>query len=83
MTPKLNHIFLSPAPKNPPPFFIPPKYQYRAVNFLNGRVEAVGPDVTDISVGDTVAFDKDSGIEVEIGEQKFTVVKPAHIIAVV
>lgn len=83
MQPKSNYIFLSKIDTQVSGLIIPPKYQYRADKFHKGKVEAIGRKVTEVVVGDEVAYNKDLGIEVELSEKKFIVIRPQHIFAIV
>ena len=48
-----------------------------------GVVEAVGSEVKDVKVGDTVLFDKYSGSKVNIDEVEYLIVKEEDILGVV
>lgn len=48
-----------------------------------GKVEAVGSEVKDLKVGDTVLFDKYSGSRVNVDENEQLVIKEEDILAIV
>jgi chaperonin GroES len=48
-----------------------------------GVVEAVGSEVKDVKVGDTVLFDKYSGSKVNIDEVEYLIVKEEDILGVI
>lgn len=83
MNPFSDNIFLSPLEKKVTSLIIPPKYEYRSREFLSGKVLAKGKKVTQVDIGDEVAYSKDAGITVEMDGNKFVVIGPRHILAVV
>lgn len=84
MSPKSNHIFLSPIEKRlSSVLIVPPKYEYKSKEFLSGRVESIGRLVNQVEIGDEVAYAKDAGIEVEFEDRKYIVIQPKSILAVV
>jgi co-chaperonin GroES (HSP10) len=83
MTPTSDKIFIKPLDKSVSGLIIPPKYQYKAKEFLSGRVLAKGKKANQVEVGDEVAYSKDLGVEVELDDQKIVVIKQGHIFAVV
>jgi chaperonin GroES len=48
-----------------------------------GVVEAVGSEVKDVKVGDTVLFDKYSGSKVNIDEVEYLIVKEEDVLGVI
>jgi len=48
-----------------------------------GKVEAVGPEVKELKVGNTVIFDKYSGSKIKVGDREHLVIKEEDILAVV
>lgn len=83
MTPKSENIFIEPIEKKVTSLIIPPKYKYKSKEFSSGRVIAKGPKVTKVDIGDEIAYHKDFGINIELDDQKFVVIRPRHILAVV
>lgn len=83
MTPTSHNIFIKPLDKSVSGLIIPPKYQYKAKEFLSGKVLAKGKKATMVEEGDEVAYSKDLGVEVEWNDQKIVVIKQKHIFAVV
>ena len=49
----------------------------------DGTVEAVGPDVKDIKVGDVVLFDVYSGSKIKTDEQDILIIKEEDVLAIV
>ena len=83
INPTSDNIFILPIDKKVTSLIIPPKFEYRSKEFLSGKVLALGKNVTQVSLGDEIAYAKDTGWTVEYGKQKMVVIKPKHIIAVV
>jgi chaperonin GroES len=48
-----------------------------------GKVEAVGPEVKELKVGNVVLFDRYSGSKVKVGDKEHLVIKEEDILAVV
>jgi chaperonin GroES len=48
-----------------------------------GKVEAVGKDVEEVKVGDTILFDKYSGSKVKIDDQDYLIVKEEEILGII
>lgn len=80
MTPKSDYIFITPIDKPVTNLIVPQSAQYRSKEFLNGKVTAIGRLVTRTAIGDEVAYQKDSGYEVN---KDLIVIKPRHVLAVV
>jgi co-chaperonin GroES (HSP10) len=83
MTPTADHIFLKPIEKKITSLIIPPKYRNKAYEFFSGIVHSTGKRITTVQPGDEIAYAKDSGVTVEINDEKFVIIKPRHIVAVV
>jgi co-chaperonin GroES (HSP10) len=83
MNPKSDNIFIEPIDKKVTNLIVPARAQYRSKEFLSGKVVAKGRLVNQVEIGEEVAYGKDSGYEVEVGDKKFVVIKPRAIIAVV
>ncbi len=82
LRPKANYIFLDPIDRPVSSLLIPPKLSRKMKNFFNGKVIAKGPAVHEVDLGDTVAYDKHMGIEIELEEKKLVIIKPGAILAV-
>jgi co-chaperonin GroES (HSP10) len=82
MNPKSDHIFLEPVDRPVTSLIIPPSALYRSREFLNGKVVAHGPKVTDVIVGDEVAYGKDLGTPIEHDGRKYVVITQQQILAV-
>jgi co-chaperonin GroES (HSP10) len=82
MRPSSNKIFLSPVDHPITSLIIPPKYERRAKTFLSGIVIARGSKITSVQEGDEVAYAKEMGIEIELEDKKFVIIRPKHILAV-
>jgi chaperonin GroES len=48
-----------------------------------GKVEAVGTEVKEVKVGDTVLFDKYSGSKVKVNEAEHLIIKEEDILGIV
>ena len=48
-----------------------------------GKVEAVGPEVKELKVGNVVLFDKYSGSKVMVGDKEQLIIKEEDILAIV
>lgn len=48
-----------------------------------GKVEAVGTEVKEVKVGNTVLFDKYSGSRVKVNEQEHLIIKEEDILGIV
>jgi len=48
-----------------------------------GKVEAVGPEVKEVKVGDTVLFAKYQGDKIKVGDTEQLVIKEEDILAIV
>mgnify|MGYP000241769415 CR=1 FL=1 len=48
-----------------------------------GKVEAVGPEVKEVKVGDTVLFDKYSGSKVKVNDKEHLIIKEEDILGIV
>ncbi|MDA8169308.1 MAG: co-chaperone GroES [Nitrospiraceae bacterium] len=48
-----------------------------------GKVEAVGSEVKEVKVGDTVLFDKYSGSKVKINDQEHLIIKEEDILGII
>lgn len=83
MTPTADNIFLQPIDKKVTNLIVPSKYAYRAKEFHSGKVLMKGHKITQVEDGDEIAYSKDMGIEVELEDKKYVVIKPKHILAVV
>lgn len=48
-----------------------------------GNVEAVGPEVKELKVGNTVLFDKYTGSKVKVGDVDHLIIKEEDVLAIV
>ncbi|MFQ5597105.1 MAG: co-chaperone GroES [Nitrospiria bacterium] len=48
-----------------------------------GKVEAIGNDVKDVKVGETILFDKYSGSKINLDNQEYLILKEEDILGVV
>ena len=48
-----------------------------------GTIEAIGSEVKDVKVGDTVLFDKYSGSKVNIDSQEYLILKEEDILGII
>lgn len=78
-----SNIFLTPIDKPVSTLLIPPKYAYKSKEYYSGMVTHIGKDVSEVKVGDEVAYSKDGGIDIEFDGQKYIVIRPSMLIAVV
>lgn len=78
-----SNIFIRPIDKPVSTLLIPPKYAYKSKEYYSGIVTHIGKDVFHVNVGDEVAYPKDGGTEIEFEGEKYIVIKPGMLIAVV
>lgn len=83
MKPTADNIFIEPIEKKVTSLIIPPKYKYRSKEFSSGKVIAIGKKVTKVDVGDEIAYHRDFGINIDLNNKKFVVIRPRHILAIV
>ena len=48
-----------------------------------GKVEAVGSEVKEVKVGDSVLFDKYSGSKVKMNDQEYLIIKEEDILGII
>jgi chaperonin GroES len=48
-----------------------------------GKVEAAGPEVTELKVGDTVFFDRYSGSKVNIENTEYLIIKEEDVLGII
>lgn len=58
------------------------RYVDRALG-KSGVVVQVGPDASDVQIGDAVVFDEDTGVEVNVGDEKLISLGEGDILCVV
>ena len=83
MKPAGNHIFLESTDKPVSFLFVPESAARKARNYGMGKVIARGPQAAIVNEGDEVAYDRDLGIEIELGGRKYIIIRPKWVLGVV
>lgn len=78
-----SNIFIKPIDKPVSTLLIPPKYAYKSKEYYSGIVTHIGKDVFQVNIGDEVAHSKEGGIDIEFEGEKYIVIRPSMLIAVV
>jgi len=72
--------FLEEMEKTPGGIYIPEAAKEKP---QRGKIEAIGKDVKELKVGDTVLFDKYSGSKIKIDNDEYLIIKEEEVLGIV
>lgn len=83
MKPAGDYIFLESTDKPVSFLFIPDSAARKIRNYGTGVVIGRGPKAEVVDIGNEVAYDRDLGIEIELGGRKYIIIRPKWVLGVV
>lgn len=83
MKPAGDYIFLKSTDKPVSFLFIPDSAARKIRNYGTGVVIGRGPKAEVVDIGNEVAYNKDLGIEIELNDEKYVIVRPKWLLGIV